>query len=449
MRRALPLLVAVCLNVAFAAGEARAAPNGNAELCAAQGKDAVSPQQRIAACAALIEAAKDDTKALVAALIDRAAAMCGSHRAEQAPSDLDRAIALDPKNARAYRERAKCYRVIGRLDRALADANEAVRLDPTNADAFETRGNVFNINRQYDRAIDDYNAALRLDPNFAQAFMDRGAAYYFKADYDRALENYDQAIKLDSKRAQAFSNRGAVYKKLGRHELALTDESEAIRLDPTMPEFFDNRGLSYAANGDFDRAIDDYDEAIRLRPQANFLTNRGDSYNRKGSYERAIDDYDRALKLNPGFYLAYNNRAVAYRRLGDLDRAVADLEQVLRINPRMDSAAESLANLRLERDRRAMVSTGGQRPSFDCTGARRPVEKAICSDPDLSRLDRQLDDAYKAALGKLDSAGVARLRREQRDFIAQRDKSFGRPDYRLKQEMERRLQVLREMAARN
>jgi tetratricopeptide (TPR) repeat protein len=278
--------------------------------------------------------------------------------------------------------------------------------------------------------------------------MDRGAAYYFMSDSDRAIENYDQSIKLDPTHAQAYTNRGAVYKKTGRHELALADESEAIRRDPTVPEFFDNRGLSYEANGDYDRAIADFNEAIRLRPQANFITNRGDCYNGKHDYDRAIADYDRALKLDPGFYLAYNNRAVAYRGKGDLDYAIADLEQTLRVNPRMDSAAEYLAKLRLERDRLASVG-GPVLPSFDCGAARRAVEKAICSDPDLIRLDCQIDDAYKAALDKLDRAAAAGLRRHQREFNARRDRLFGHPDYQLKRELERRLLVLRGIAAGN
>ena len=88
-------------------------------------------------------------------------------------------------------------------------------------------------------------------------------------------------------------------------------------------------------------------------------------------------------------------------------------------------------------------------PTFDCATARRAVEKAICSDPDLSRLDRQIDDAYKAALAKLNRKGVARLRDEQREFNAKRDKSFGRPDYQLKRELERRLMVLRGMTTAN
>ncbi|HEY1310423.1 MAG TPA: lysozyme inhibitor LprI family protein, partial [Pseudolabrys sp.] len=117
-------------------------------------------------------------------------------------------------------------------------------------------------------------------------------------------------------------------------------------------------------------------------------------------------------------------------------------------NPQFDSAAENLAAVRQERDRRDNVSER-LLPTFDCAVARRAVEKAICSDPDLSRLDRQIDDAYKAALAKLNRKGVARLRDEQREFNVNRNKSFGRPDYQLKREMERRLLALRGMTAGN
>ena len=412
MRRLLPLLAAVCLST-FAAPPAMAQSNTNEIICAADDDSAFAPAQRIAACTALIAVAKDAPQDVVTALVNRGTAYYYLNKMPLAFADFDRAIALDPKNARAFRERSNSHRTAGRLDRALADANEAVRLDPKDAKAFDNRGNVFNNNRQYDRAIDDYNEAIRLDPKFAQAFMDRGVANYFKQDYQSAIKDYDEAIKLNPRRARAYTNRGAAYKKLGRLDRAIEDDSEAIKLDPAVPEYFDNRGLSYQENGD---------------------------------YDRAIADYDRALKLNPGFTLAYHNRAAAFRGKGDLDRAIADYEQVLRVDPQMDSAAAGLAAVRQERDRRANVSDHSMLPTFDCAAARRAVEKAICSDPDLSRLDRQIDDAYKAALAKLDRKGVARLRGEQRDFNINRNTAFGQPSYQLKHELERRLAELRLMA---
>jgi tetratricopeptide (TPR) repeat protein len=152
----------------------------NAAICAPSDETAVSPEQRIAACTALTEKLKDQPQALAAALTDRGATYWYINRWDLAVKDLDRAIALDPNNARAFRERSNGYRSIGRLDRALADANKAVQLDPNDPKAFDNRGNVFIDDQQYDRALADFNEALRLKPDFALAYHDRGDAYYFK-----------------------------------------------------------------------------------------------------------------------------------------------------------------------------------------------------------------------------------------------------------------------------
>ena len=198
---------------------------------------------------------------------------------------------------------------------------------------------------------------------------------------------------------------------------AIADESEAIKLDPLEPEYFDNRGLSYAENGDYDRAIADYNEAIRLKPQANFLTDRGDSYHFKRDYDRAIADYDRAIALNPGFYLAYNNRGAAYDKKGNLDHAIADYEQALRINPHFDNAAENLADVapgaRPAQRRRLRQSVAD---ASTAAWPRRAVEKAICSDPDLARLDREIDAAYKAALASRNGKAAESCARSSATF---------------------------------
>src|SRR6516225_9290111 len=167
MRTNLSFLASFCLIVAFAVPPVEAQPNANADICAADNDGAFSPQQRIAACTALIAATKDAPKELAAGLVNRGAAYWYMKKIPQALTDLDRAIALDPRNARAFREPSNSHRSAGHIDRALADANEALRLDPHDAKAFDNRGNVFNNNSQYDRAIEDYNEAIRLDPRFS------------------------------------------------------------------------------------------------------------------------------------------------------------------------------------------------------------------------------------------------------------------------------------------
>ena len=43
-------------------------------------------------------------------------------------------------------------------------------------------------------------------------------------------------------------------------------------------------------------------------------------------------------------------------------------------------------------------------PSFDCSKAKTRVEKLVCSDEDISRVDRDMQKAYDLMMGKYDLA---------------------------------------------
>jgi uncharacterized protein len=73
------------------------------------------------------------------------------------------------------------------------------------------------------------------------------------------------------------------------------------------------------------------------------------------------------------------------------------------------------------------------------------VEKAICANPDLANLDREIDVANTLAVqeaGRGTRQG-RELRRQQDDFRATRSASFGRPGYDLQTAMQVRLLQLR------
>ncbi len=63
----------------------------------------------------------------------------------------------------------------------------------------------------------------------------------------------------------------------------------------------------------------------------------------------------------------------------------------------------------------AVCSGHARAASFDCTGSLTPVERVICQDPELSRLDEQLDRLYRAAL--LKAADPAAVRESQRAWL--------------------------------
>ena len=77
------------------------------------------------------------------------------------------------------------------------------------------------------------------------------------------------------------------------------------------------------------------------------------------------------------------------------------------------------------------------------------MEKAICADPGLAQLDRNINDVFLRVIANAEAdshrAALA-LTRQQRDFIGKRNASFGRRGYDLRQAMEERLDKLNAIA---
>jgi tetratricopeptide (TPR) repeat protein len=201
----------------------------------------------------------------------------------------------------------------------------------------------------------------------------------------------------------------------------------------------------------YDKAIADYDQAIRIEPRANFFTNRGDSYQFKGELGTALGDYESALRLDPNFPLAYNNRAVLYAKMGERAKALADYEAALRLDPGNENAIDGRRTMKAEITRfgteapRPLHATDPH-PSFDCETARLAVEKAICADPQLGALDRQIADTYARMVNNSSGHSGDAIRRAQRNFLATRNAGFGKPGYDLKFALQQRLDSLQSPA---
>jgi tetratricopeptide (TPR) repeat protein len=412
-----------------------------------------TPAELILACSAIVDQSTSPLSDRAAALLVRADANARtSGGLTQALRDIDRAIALDGKNAKAWRLRGDLLREAGGdLNRATADLSKAIELDPQDAEAYELRGVAYTNQRRLDRALADYDQAIKLKQDYAQAWSDRGVTYYLGGDNDKAIRDLSEALRLDPNRPRSYTNRGAAYKKLGQLDKAVADDSEAIRLDPKVPEYYDNRGLSLAAMGKYDEAIADYDQALRLAPRPNYFTNRGDSYQFRGELGAALSDYEAALKLDPNFAQTYNNRAVLYTKMGDRKKALADYETALRLDPGNENAAAGRRTMIAEIAKfgaeplRPLAANSGNGPSFDCATAKREVEKVICADPQLGVLDRQIAETYERVLKGSKGRSAGDLRKTQRDFLVTRDASFHRPGYDLKKVMRDRLQRLNAM----
>jgi tetratricopeptide (TPR) repeat protein len=170
---------------------------------------------------------------------------------------------------------------------------------------------------------------------------------------------------------------------------------------------------------------------------------RAAAYSRKQQYDRAIADYGAALKLDPAQADAFNHRGEVWRNKGDRPHALADFAAAIRLNPQHSSARDNYKSLAQELERLGAQLAIGNKPSFNCAIVRRPVEKAICADPGLAKLDRDINDIFLRVIAESPNRRAAlTLTGEQRDFIAKRNASFGKRGYDLRVAMKARLKAL-------
>jgi tetratricopeptide (TPR) repeat protein len=175
------------------------------------------------------------------------------------------------------------------------------------------------------------------------------------------------------------------------------------------------------------------------------LIARAGAYDRKGEIDRAIGDYDTALALDPTLAEVFNSRGELFRRKGDRVHALSDFGTAVKLDPNHAAARANYKSLSLEIERIGAMMAVNNKPSFNCAAARRPVEKAICANPELANLDREINAVNTQAVrqaGRGNPRAGRAMQREQDEFLARRNADFGRPGYDLKQVLRDRLDHL-------
>jgi tetratricopeptide (TPR) repeat protein len=189
------------------------------------------------------------------------------------------------------------------------------------------------------------------------------------------------------------------------------------------------------------RGLIDSDKAAKP-DRIRALIARAGVFTRRDMIDRAIEDCSMVLRLDPAQADIYTARGELWRKKGDRPKAVQDFTAAVRLDPNQAAAKANQKTLALELERLGAVVALNTKPSLNCATAKRPVEKAICGNPDLVTLDRQINAVNTRVVSRAGPRGGPAMQREQDDFIAQRDASFGKPDYDLQRAMGERLDHL-------
>jgi len=208
--------------------------------------------------------------------------------------DTDKLIA-------AHGNRAIGLAATGDFDAALTEMNEAVALDPKQPNSYFMRAAAYEAKKDYDKSIADLDEAIRLDASRGDFYMLRGVVFGQKGDFDRAITELDQKVKLDPNSTQGYSKRAELFRQKKDYEHAAADYSEVIKLEPDKPKGYIDRGWIYVLKNDLDHAMDDFTAALKIHENdASALVGVGVVKSRKGKPTDGSREIQQAITLEPG-----------------------------------------------------------------------------------------------------------------------------------------------------
>ena len=137
------------------------------------------------------------------------------------------------------------------LDKALDYAQRAVELDPTDARGFGELGYVHLYRKEHDAAIESYRRALSLNPNDADMHSDYADAMVHSGENETAIEHLQRAMRLNPYFPDQYLwHLGGAYYNLKRYE----DVIETVNKMNNPTEGQRLLAASYAQIGNTDMA---------------------------------------------------------------------------------------------------------------------------------------------------------------------------------------------------
>jgi tetratricopeptide (TPR) repeat protein len=185
----------------------------------------------------------------------------------EAESNFKKAIALEPKDLKAYQELARYFAATGRVNDAISTYDTAVLIQPGNAQVHHLLGVLHEMNGNQQKAIDNYEKAIAASPNLGEA--KNNLAYIFAdsgTNLDRALDLAQDAKALLPNSANAADTLGWVLLKRGVAGAAISYLKEAVAGteadNASLGIVRYHLGLAYDTNGDSALAAETLQQAL-------------------------------------------------------------------------------------------------------------------------------------------------------------------------------------------
>jgi len=262
----------------------------------------------------------------------------GTGEAEAALADFDRALALDPANTDALREKARACQKLGRTADAEGLYKRAVELQPAYWGNDSYLGAFYFGLGRYAEAEAAFRKVVEIAPDNVRGHSNLGASLYGQGRIEEAAAEFARAAALRPD-ATALANVGTVSFYLGRHDEAVKSFEEAVKRNERDTRLWKNLGDALywtpgrrdEARPALERVVALASDELRVSPDdAGLLIRKADAHAMLNEPVPARALAKRALALAGGEADVMAVAAALYERLGDRQQALAWLGKASR-----------------------------------------------------------------------------------------------------------------------
>jgi arylsulfatase A-like enzyme/Tfp pilus assembly protein PilF len=126
---------------------------------------------------------------------------------DAASASLDKVLAIQPNFAPAWRDLALLDMQLGKYEAATGHLEKAAQLGLAEPATYNYLGISYSRTNRLDLAMASYRRALTLNPNFAEAHLNLGFVYERMGQATSARQEYDAACRLDKKLCNVVEGR--------------------------------------------------------------------------------------------------------------------------------------------------------------------------------------------------------------------------------------------------
>lgn len=133
------------------------------------------------------------------AYVEKARALRDQGRIDEALSNYEKAIELNPKLASVYHDMGQIYKNKGNPDKAVEMYSKAIELDPGMSIAYYDLGIMYQKYPKHgspQQAISLLSVSIKLNPNYADSYYALACAYEDAEDRKNAIPNFEKYLEL-------------------------------------------------------------------------------------------------------------------------------------------------------------------------------------------------------------------------------------------------------------